>query len=79
MRDGSVVPVGAQVEFNGQLFPVALNGLVYVTGFDHGSSATATWAHHKCSFRLAPPPPNDPQPDLGTIICSEHAAAEAQP
>jgi outer membrane usher protein len=79
MRDGSVVPVGAQVEFNGELFPVALNGLVYVTGFDHGSSATATWANHKCSFRLAPPPPNDPQPDLGTIVCSEHASAEAQP
>lgn len=78
--DGSVVPVGAQVAFNGELFPVALDGRVYVTGYDHGSSATASWGNHKCSFRLDPPPPtNDPQPDLGTILCSERASAEARP
>jgi len=77
-RDGGVVPVGAQVEFNGELFPVALDGRVYITGYDHGSSATASWANHKCTFRLAPPPPNDPQPDMGTIICSEHATTEAR-
>jgi outer membrane usher protein len=79
MKDGSVVPVGAQVAFNGELFPVALDGRVYVTGYDHGSSAAASWPNHKCTFRLAPPPADDPQPDLGTILCTEHAAGEARP
>jgi outer membrane usher protein len=78
-RDGHVVPVGAQVEFNGRVFPVARDGKVYVTGFDHGTNATATWPEHKCSFRLAPPPTNDPQPDMGTVICSERAASENAP
>jgi outer membrane usher protein len=78
-RDGSAVPTGAQVNFNGRLFPVALDGRVYITGFDHGSNATATWANHRCTFRLAPPPANDPQPDMGTIVCSEYAASEARP
>jgi outer membrane usher protein len=79
LPDGSVVPVGAQVNFSGELFPVALDGRVYVTGFDHGFNATATWANHKCSFRLPPPPPNDPQPDMGTIVCTEHAVSEGRP
>jgi outer membrane usher protein len=79
-QDGGVVPVGAQVELNGELFPVALDGRVYVTGLDRGASATASWAGHKCGFRLDPPPAgNDPQPDMGTILCSEPAAAAATP
>ncbi len=76
-RNGHAVPVGAQVEFNGRVFPVARDGTVYVTGFDHGTNATARWPDHKCSFRLDPPPPGDPQPDMGTVICTEHLPSEA--
>jgi outer membrane usher protein FimD/PapC len=75
-RNGHAVPVGAQVEFNGRVFPVARDGKVYVTGFDHGTNATARWPDHKCSFRLDPPPPADPQPDMGTVICTEHLPSE---
>jgi outer membrane usher protein len=78
-HDGRPVPVGALVEFNGRVFSVAREGMVYVTGFDHGTRATATWGEHKCSFRLPPPPPNDPQPDMGTITCSEHVTSEIAP
>jgi len=73
-EDGSAVPAGAVVSFNGGVFPVALDGAVYVTGFDHGLTAAARWADHKCSFRIDPPPANDPQPDMGTIVCREHGA-----
>ena len=80
MPDGTAVPAGAVVKFNGELFPVALDGAVYVTGFDHALSATAAWAGHECSFRVAPPPANDPLPDMGTVVCREQPArTESRP
>jgi outer membrane usher protein len=68
-EDGKPVPVGAVVKLKGTLFPVVLNGMVYVTGYDHGMSAEANWIGGHCSFRLEPPPPDDPLPDMGTIEC----------
>jgi outer membrane usher protein len=68
-EDGKPVPVGAVVKLKGTLFPVVLDGMVYVTGYDHGMSAEASWTGGHCSFRLEPPPPDDPLPDMGTIQC----------
>jgi outer membrane usher protein len=68
-EDGKPVPVGAAVKLKGTLFPVVLDGLVYVTGYDHGMQAEASWSGGHCSFRLEPPPPDDPLPDMGTIQC----------
>ena len=70
--DGKPVPVGAVVTLKGKQFPVVLDGLVYVTGYDHGLSAEASWAGGHCSFRLEPPPPDDPLPDMGTVQCREN-------
>jgi outer membrane usher protein len=69
MDDGHPVPVGATVTFNGASFPVVLDGLVYVTGYDHGMAAAAAWPGGRCQFRLEPPPHDDPLPDMGTIRC----------
>jgi outer membrane usher protein len=69
--DGSPVPAGAWVEFNGERFPVALDGFVYVTNFDHGLSAHATWKSGRCRFRIEPPPPDEPAPDMGEIVCRD--------
>lgn len=68
--DGGAVPAGAVVEFQGAEFPVGLDGLTYVTDYDHGTSGEARWNGGHCSFRL-PAPPADPaqQPDLGVIAC----------
>lgn len=67
--DGSPVPAGAIVTFQGEDFPVGYEGLAYVTNYDHGTRGEAHWAGGKCSFRLPPPPAGDPQPDLGVIDC----------
>lgn len=69
MQDGRPVPVGAVVTLRDKEFPVVLEGMVYVTGYDHGMSAQATWTGGQCSFRLEPPPPDDPLPDMGTVRC----------
>lgn len=68
-EDGKPVPVGALVKLQGQVFPVVMDGVVYVTGYDHGTAAQADWKDGSCSFRLEPPPPDDPVPDMGTIRC----------
>jgi outer membrane usher protein len=69
--DGRPVPVGARVKVNGATFPVVLDGMVYVTGYDHGMSADATWNAGHCRFRLEPPPDDEPLPDMGTIRCRD--------
>jgi outer membrane usher protein len=69
--DGKPVPVGATVTLQGAQFPVVIDGMVYVTGYDHGVAAEANWSGRHCSFRLEPPPPDDPLPDMGTIQCHE--------
>jgi outer membrane usher protein len=67
--DGKPVPVGALVKLKGKLFPVVLDGMVYVIGYDHGMAAEASWSGGHCNFRLDPPPNDDPLPDMGTVRC----------
>jgi outer membrane usher protein len=69
LPDGTLVPAGALVKFQGEEFPVGLDGLTYVTGYDHGTTGEADWGRGHCTFRLPPPPSGEPQPDLGTITC----------
>jgi len=67
--DGSAVPAGAVVRFQGHEVPVGLDGLTYVSDYDHGTSGEARWDDSQCTFRLPPPPPDQTQPDLGSIDC----------
>jgi outer membrane usher protein len=67
--DGSAVPAGAVVKFQGEEFPVGYDGLTYVTNYDHGTTGEATWTGGECAFRLPPPPAGEVQPDLGVISC----------
>jgi outer membrane usher protein len=69
LADGAPVPAGAIVRFKGGDFPVTLEGMTYVTGFDHSLAGEAHWAGKRCVFRLQPPPAGDPLPDMGTVRC----------
>lgn len=67
--DGSAVPSGATVAFQGEEFPVGFDGFAYVTNYDHGTTGEARWTGGRCKFRLPPPPAGEPQPDLGVVPC----------
>jgi outer membrane usher protein len=68
-EQGEAIPAGAQLSFNGKVFPVAYDGVTYVTGYDHGLRAQVSWQGGKCEFRVDPPDSSDPLPDLGDIKC----------
>ena len=68
--DGTPVPAGAIVTLKGAEFPVGLDGLTYVKGYDHGMHAEARWAGGRCTFRLPPPPSREAVPDVGRIRCT---------
>ena len=69
-RDGKPLPAGASVSIGGASFPVVLDGMVYITGYDHGMSGDASWGGTKCRFRIEAPVSNEPLPDLGTVRCN---------
>ncbi len=69
LPDNTPVPTGAEVRLNGGTFLVAMDGFTYVTTLDHGVGGVATWEDNRCSFRVEPPPSDDPLPDMGTIVC----------
>ncbi|HET8609984.1 MAG TPA: fimbria/pilus outer membrane usher protein [Burkholderiales bacterium] len=71
-KDGSDMPPGAVVAIAGQneTFPVAYNGLVYVTGLSRHNELTATWHGQSCKFEVDYPGNHDPLPDLGDFTCA---------
>ena len=77
--DGAVVPAGASVKLNGHTFPVVMDGMVYVTDYDHGTGGEASWSQSRCEFRIEPPVTNEPLPDLGTVRCVRAAHATLDP
>jgi outer membrane usher protein len=78
LPDGSFVPAGAHVEFKHKLFPVATQGMTYVTGFDHGMTGSASWPDARCTFRLEPRSSEDPLPDLGRVLCRPDLPIQAR-
>ena len=67
--DGRPVPPGAQVNFNGGTFPVALDGVTYVTTLAAAGTGHASWDGGGCDFEAPEPPAGEVQPDLGTLTC----------
>ena len=66
---GKALPAGALVKLKDRQFPVGQDGMTYVTGYDHGMGATASWKGGQCHFRVPPPPAGDPLPDVGALTC----------
>jgi outer membrane usher protein len=67
--DGQPVPAGAQVMLEGSPFPVATNGLVYLSGVATNAHASVTWRDGGCSADFTRPTGGDPVPDLGDVPC----------
>ncbi len=76
LPSGAPVPAGAQIKFNGKIFSSGLDGITYVTGYDHGMGGQAIWSRGQCEFRVEPPTGNDLQPDLGILRCLPLRAAD---
>jgi outer membrane usher protein len=77
--DGKPLPAGASVTIGGASFPVVLDGMVYITGYDRGMSGDARWAGTQCRFRIEAPVSNEPLPDLGAVTCEGARPGAAGP
>jgi outer membrane usher protein len=71
LADGNPMPSGALVQVIGQgeEFPVALKGEVFVTGMQAKNRLRATWRGKSCEFSVPFPEMKDPLPNLGTYTC----------
>jgi len=77
LPDGAPVPAGASVQTRSERVPVALDGLVYLTAASGRQQARVEWSGQSCAFAFERPEKGDPQPDLGTIVCTPQGAAPA--
>ena len=71
LADGNPMPSGTVVQIDGQgeEFPVAMKGEVFVTGLQASNRLRATWRGQFCEFVVAFPETQDPLPNLGTFKC----------
>jgi outer membrane usher protein len=70
LPDGRSVPAGAQVMVGGVAFPVALDGLVQVSGVAEAVNAEARWDAGHCGFHVERSEGAGPIPDLGAVTCT---------
>lgn len=70
--DGHPLPPGATVQVEGQenLFPVAMEGAVYVTGLKETNRLRASWNGRACVAIVAYKESGVPVPDMGIVECS---------
>jgi outer membrane usher protein len=73
--DGTPPPAGASARLEGlsQVFPVAPDGELYVTGVSKPTRVTVRWRGGECRFDLERITGDDPLPNLGPKLCREAA------
>lgn len=71
LDDGKPLPAGAIVQIAGRAeeFPVAMQGLAYLTGLDRKNRLRVEWKQQSCTIPVDFPETRDALPDLGTFIC----------
>jgi outer membrane usher protein len=71
LADGQPMPVGAEVRLRGakEVVPVAMRGVVYLTGLSAENVLDVTWKQQSCELNVPFKPGDDPVPYLGTFVC----------
>jgi outer membrane usher protein len=71
LPDGSPAPEGAVVRIGDRhdVFPVGINGAVYMIGVEDSSKATLSWGDNSCGLAIDIPETDSPVPNLGDIQC----------
>ena len=65
------MPVGAEVRLRGaqEVAPVAMRGMVYLTGLSAENVLEVTWKKQTCELLVPFKSGDDPVPYLGTFVC----------
>jgi outer membrane usher protein len=75
MANGKAVPAGAHAYIieREQIFPVALDGQVYISGLARLNKIEVKWDGARCEFQVLYADTDSPLPDLGNFLCKEIA------
>lgn len=73
LESGEALPLGSSVQIRdgNQVFPVAFNGEVFVTGLAASNRMIARWQNKACGFELNYTETDEAVPDLGAYTCKE--------
>ncbi|HEX8525896.1 fimbria/pilus outer membrane usher protein [Allosphingosinicella sp.] len=80
LDDGSALPAGALVRIEGDeaIYVAASGGEIYVPSLSGAASLEASWNTGRCTFRVAVPDNDDPQPRIEGLICEAAAVYAAR-
>ncbi|WP_426122066.1 fimbria/pilus outer membrane usher protein [Methylococcus capsulatus] len=72
LEDGQPIPVGATVTVEGvaDVFPVGMNGEVYLTGLSPRNEMKVEWNGKRCTIVADYPESAEILPDLGKFVCA---------
>ena len=70
--DGTPIPAGARARLGDSTFPVALDGMLYVTGLADEAEIEVNWRDLACRAAVRRPQTDEPIPDLGAVTCVAH-------
>lgn len=72
LADGQPMPVGAEVRLNGspEAVPVAMRGVVYLTGLRAENVLDVYWNKQSCTLNVSFKAGDDPVPYLGAFVCA---------
>ncbi len=73
--DGTPIPAGARARLGDATFPVALDGMLYLTGLADQAEIEVNWQEQACRAKVKRPQTEEPIPDLGAVTCVASSTA----
>ena len=80
LDDGSMLPAGAVVRVADapEMYVVASGGEVYIPSLTGTAAVEASWGDRRCTFEVAVPEGDDPQPGIAGLVCRNAATYAAR-